>query len=206
MEGRCSQCNKTFSKAEMTEHLKSCLKDDGKTKLLHILVDGLSQPEYWLHIEIPADAELKDLDNFLKDVWLECCGHLSEFEIDGRNYDEDMDTPLNRILNPGMEFYHIYDFGTPTELRLKVISGRKGEIGEEKVRILARNDPLDKRCSCGKKANWVCTVCIMESMGDCYFCDECAEEHECGEDMLLPVVNSPRCGVCGYEGSDKYGD
>lgn len=24
--------------------------------------------------------------------------------------------------------------------------------------------------------------------------------HECGEDMLLPVVNSPRVGMCDYTG------
>jgi len=33
-----------------------------------------------------------------------------------------------------------------------------------------------------------------------YFCNECAKEHEYGEDMSLPVVNSPRCGVCRYKG------
>jgi hypothetical protein len=31
-------------------------------------------------------------------------------------------------------------------------------------------------------------------------CQACAEDHECGEDMQLPVVNSPRVGVCGYAG------
>jgi len=31
-------------------------------------------------------------------------------------------------------------------------------------------------------------------------CEGCAGEHECGEEMLLPVVNSPRVGMCGYEG------
>ena len=33
-----------------------------------------------------------------------------------------------------------------------------------------------------------------------WLCQSCADEHECGEDMLLPVVNSPRTGVCGYAG------
>jgi hypothetical protein len=28
-----------------------------------------------------------------------------------------------------------------------------------------------------------------------------SEEHECGEEALLPVVNSPRMGMCGYTGA-----
>ncbi len=32
------------------------------------------------------------------------------------------------------------------------------------------------------------------------------EEHECGEEMLASLMNSPRSGVCGYEGSEKYPD
>jgi len=214
MHGKCYICNKTFSKDGMTKHLKKHLKDDGDAKLFHIMVDGMYNPEYWLHIEISANAKLKDLDQFLRDIWLECCGHLSAFEIDGVSYNseyfdfdldptaKDMNVPLNEVLNPEMEFYHIYDFGTSTELRLKVVSERMGKA-EKKVRILARNDPPDIRCDCGEKAKWVCPICLVEGEENCYFCDECAREHECGEDVLLPVVNSPRCGVCGYEGG-KY--
>ena len=33
-----------------------------------------------------------------------------------------------------------------------------------------------------------------------YLCDECAKGHECGEEMLLPIVNLPQTGVCGYAG------
>ena len=43
----------------MTKHLKTHLKDDGNMRLFHIRVDGIYQPEYWLHIEIPAGAKLK---------------------------------------------------------------------------------------------------------------------------------------------------
>jgi|Deesub1362B_J571_1020462.scaffolds.fasta_scaffold00281_4 hypothetical protein len=208
MKGMCYICNKTFSKAGMTKHLKTHLKDDGDTKLFHIMVDGLYQPQYWLHIEIKANAKLQDLDQFLRDIWLECCLHLSAFEIDGVEYhsmpegERGMYFKLGRVLNPRMEFYHIYDFGTSTELRLRVVSERTGKI-DKKVRILARNEPPDIRCGCGEKAKWICPICLVEIEENFYFCDECAKEHECGEDMLLPVVNSPRCGVCGYEGG-KY--
>ncbi len=132
MQGKCYICNKTFSKAGMTKHLKKHLEDDGDTKLYHIMVDAFG-PEYWLHIEIKADAKLKDLDRFLRDIWLECCGHLSAFEIDGVSYhsmpegERGMHYKLNKVLSVGTEFYHIYDFGSSTELRLKVVSERMGK-------------------------------------------------------------------------------
>lgn len=51
--------------------------------------------------------------------------------------------------------------------------------------------------------------------GTPFLCDECLEKIEEGNmetdeefdfhtDFLLPVCNSPRMGVCGYEGSDCY--
>jgi len=209
-EGVCFLCGKTFSKSGMTKHLKTHMKDDGNTRLFHILVDGLDNPEYWLHIEIPANAKLKDLDQFLRDVWLECCGHLSAFEIDGEKYvsetddewfENDMDVSLGQVLGAGTEFYYVYDFGSSTELRLRIVFERMGKEEKGKVRILARNNPPEFWCECGKKARWVCPICIEEKMGEnCYLCDECGERHGCGDDVLLPVVNSPRIGVCGYEG------
>jgi hypothetical protein len=36
------------------------------------------------------------------------------------------------------------------------------------------------------------------------FCQDCLVEHECGEEMALPVVNSPRMGVCGYAGESDF--
>jgi hypothetical protein len=31
-----------------------------------------------------------------------------------------------------------------------------------------------------------------------FYCDEHGADHECGEDGLMPVVDSPRMGVCAY--------
>jgi hypothetical protein len=39
----------------------------------------------------------------------------------------------------------------------------------------------------------------MSDTDNPFFCDSCAEKHE-HEEMLLPVVNSPRMGVCAYDG------
>ena len=108
-QGICNFCQGEFVKNKMTQHLKSCkarLADSEKQKgekqrLFHVQVEGKYRPAYWMHLEIPAAATLDDLDNFLRYIWLECCGHLSEFEIDGESYsavpDDDMGMNLTLL-------------------------------------------------------------------------------------------------------------
>jgi hypothetical protein len=202
----------------MTRHLASCIQNvssaEGQQKgkggkVLHLQAQGRDNPQYWMHIEIPAQETLATLDSFLRDIWVECCGHLSLFEIGGITYssyedsdfnDENMNVRLGKILEPGMQFIYQYDMGTTTELTLKVVAERtKPTKKEETVTLLARNEEPIIPCDvCGKPATNVCSECVYDEGG--WLCDDCAEEHECGEDMLLPVVNSPRVGMCGFTG------
>ena len=85
-------------------------------------IEGRDYPDYWLHLEMTSDAPLRVLDQFLRDTWLECCGHLSAFFIQGREYSPGSRVNAGRILSQGMQFYHRYDFGTMTELTLRVLS------------------------------------------------------------------------------------
>jgi len=220
LKGQCNFCGESFSKSAMTKHLKSCTQKEGssersspgrssrETAVFHLVVEGRYAPGYWMHLEAPADATLEYLDEFLRGIWLECCGHMSAFMIEGTTYsvepmadfdDESMQVRLDEVLSPGMKFYHEYDFGSTTHLALKVVSQEQKQIKGKSIAVLARNEPPEFSCmSCGKMAAHVCTECIL-SGGGC-LCDECATEHECGEEMLLPIVNSPRVGVCGYTG------
>jgi hypothetical protein len=163
----------------------------------HLVVEGHDLPEYWMHVKVSGEATLKDLDWFLRKTWLECCGHMSAFRM-GRN-EISMGRKVRDVFYPKLKLFHEYDFGSTTELLVKVISEFKDNPGKEKVQILARNNPPDIRCvNCNNPATLVCTVCIYDGLG--WLCYDCAEEHECGEEMMLRVANSPRTGVCAYEG------
>ena len=216
--GTCNFCQAIVSKATMTRHLGACKprqalsalpSDPGKSRratLLHLVVEGYAP--YWLHLEVRADATLKTLDAFLRALWLECCGHMSQFFIEGETYvssaarelsARSMNVPLGKLLRPGMTCAYEYDFGTTTELRLRVVAERDGAWQREAVQVLARNNPPVIPCeACGKEATQVCSQCIYEGQG--WLCDACVPAHACGDDMLLPVVNSPRVGMCGYAG------
>ena len=147
--GTCCFCKGSFAKSAMARHLKSCkaraeendksaikgaTKGSASRTILHLLVEGLYLPMYWMHIEIPANATLQDLDDFLRQIWLECCGHLSSFEIGGSTFisekmepdDRSMRIALGKVIVPEIKFEHVYDFGTPTELSLRLVSEREG--------------------------------------------------------------------------------
>lgn len=219
-KGKCSVCNATFSKAAMTKHLESCNQRKAdletsaeklnlrKAKNFHLVVEGRHLPEYWMHLAVPFNATLKDLDDFLRNIWLECCGHLSAFTIEEKIYsvspmkeykERGMKISVGNALRPGIKFYHEYDFGTTTDLTLHVVSVLESRAKGKSIQLLARNEPPSIPCEkCGNSATQVCTECICSDGG--WLCDECASGHECGEEMLLPVVNSPRVGMCAYSG------
>ncbi len=242
-KGKCLFCSEEFSGSVIGRHLQTCKEKtnhsekygtetaDNYNTIFLVKVFSSERPEYWLFIEARGTATLKQLDTFLRNIWLECCGHLSQFIINNIHYESqtpdepnnefasgalkkmfpDLDIPeikntdmkhrLIDILTPTLTFRYEYDFGTTSELVLKVIESRQGEL-KKAVRLAARNEPPVFACTvCGKQAKEVCAQCIWER--DALFCDNCIKKHSCGEDMALPIVNSPRSGLCGYSGNDE---
>ena len=49
----------------------------------HIAVEDRYDPRYWMHLDMPMNLDLRGLDQFLRNIWLECCEHLSAFYISG---------------------------------------------------------------------------------------------------------------------------
>lgn len=209
-EGTCGICNRRLSRRGMTRHLQSCISENLQSEQGdgRIFLIKASAGPFWVYFEVGASSTLRKIDSFLRDLWLECCGHLSAFTIDSIRYysheeflesgEKGMDISLKQILSPGAKFSHEYDFGTTTELELQCISERKSKV-RSKIQVIARNDMPEILCDeCGKPAKEICTECVWEGKG--FLCESCAQDHECGEDMFLPVVNSPRMGECGYTG------
>jgi hypothetical protein len=336
----------------MSQHLKYCKqrapviaaeeakaaksKNAQKTKLFHIVVEGRYNPQYWMHLEVPDIDTFDDLDQFLRDIWLECCGHLSEFRVGNKSYssqpeelmwdipdvvevegeegdeeededeeglfdpeldeelenmspteaagrlvevlaqefqvnpldlpaeefdaklkellvkkmqqetgaplssqqqaqidsivpvirsglqltsdplfagmlddmeqESDMDVQLEKGLKVGQKFTYEYDFGSTTDLALRVVSERDGFIEDEdsdNIEILARNNAPEMPCVvCGKPAKKVAPGYYFGIEEHAYCSAKCAKKYneEFSFSEMLPVVNSPRVGVCAYTG------
>ena len=199
--GICEVCGTRTGKAAMAAHLRKCLQhsDEGAAvDGLLIRVQALGAPMYWLDCAARCDAKLKQLDRLLRRTWLECCGHLSAFTMGGRSRIGMSVLIEKALMSAGNRIAYEYDFGSTTAL---VISSteRVGAVFDTPVRVVARNEPLVWACDvCGEPATAICTQCVYDERGFC--CAKHAAKHSCGDDMLLPVVNSPRMGVCGYTG------
>lgn len=336
-KGVCNFCHEEFDKAKMTRHLQSCkerkvqIAAETQTKgrkpvaqrLFHLIIEGAYLPMYWMHLEIAVSETLYGLDDFLRVVWVECCDHLSAFQIGKMSYlsqtdedmfdmfggetveeedddedeenneleeefgdladmpmdklfeelnqmlttefqtdpaslspeefnkrffqllerklqeetgelgtlspemreqlemiiplmrsmllnpslaealeprERDMDVTLSEVLKIGDKFRYEYDFGSTTELRLRVAGEREGyrRKKDEAITVLARNiAPIIPCRQCGQPATKIEPGYDSAWVGG--LCDRCARKVK-DVDWFLPVVNSPRAGVCAYTG------
>jgi len=85
-EGKCLFCGKTFAKAGINRHLTTHLAEKTKTEkegqsfLVKVETDKRwGSTPYFLSLWIDGETTMKTVDKFLRDIWLECCGHMSAF-------------------------------------------------------------------------------------------------------------------------------
>lgn len=78
----CNLCNEAFAIPKMQSHLLQCVLDNipQGTSYLFKVVDKF-QRKFWLYLLVGEGTSFGELDQFLRDQWLECCGHLSEFRL-----------------------------------------------------------------------------------------------------------------------------
>ena len=193
-QGNCFICGKTAGKTVIKNHIIKEHGEGGEECYL-IKAEGAYNKDYWLLFSIPLDASLSAVDKFLRQIWCECCGHLSAFRRGGAEFGKSRKISA---LVVGDTLLYEYDFGSTTEIMLTVVDVIHRQPQREKICLLARNVPPEVLCEkCGAPATWV-DAWEYEAL-----CDDCAEDAD--EDALMPIVNSPRCGECGYDGEqDKW--
>ena len=214
-KGTCLYCSKVLSKAGITKHLVTCperqqaiaaaeAKKGSSEPLFHLRIQDAERSAFWLNLEMRGSKSLQDLDSYLRAIWLECCGHMSQFSLGGAFAREvGMRRKIGDIFQAGGELTHVYDFGTTSETVVKCIELREGKPTTAKaIALMARNIAPEYPCiECQKPATHLCMECLIEEQTNGTLCDEHTENHphdDYGEPM--PLVNSPRLGMCGYDG------
>jgi len=212
--GKCLYCNQVFSQKEIGKHLAKHLADKEKAEsvgatqtYIHVEVEA---DVMFLHLLVKGDVKMKTIDNFLRDIWLDCCDHMSNFGH--KNFKVSMNHKVQDVFESRLKIFHDYDYGSTTRVFLKGLKQYKLNLNKSII-LLSRNEPLKLMCVTCKTepAVYLCTSCNWDE--DAFFCEKCSEAHEevCTDFAdygSMPVVNSPRMGVCGYEGGsiDKERD
>lgn len=220
IQGKCDFCYEIIDKSKINTHLKKHIKDlvkqnaddEKESFLLQVFTyPNYKNSPYFLYLLVDGGVTMKKVDRFLRDIWLECCGHMSEFCFKGGGK-LGMSNKIQNVLEKGYTLEYKYDFGTTTYLQIKVVESYPLQV-KEGVKLLSRNEPLEIYCHlCHKNpATQICAVDQWEDQPH-MFCEQCALKHAevCSdfEVYVMPVVNSPRMGECGYEGGviDKERD
>lgn len=226
-KGTCARCGHAGTRARLRQHLAQCrepVNESPAPTRRHVaggpalLIEVVGRPKaHWLFLGVAANATLTDVDAALRAIWLECCGHLSEFVVGRTRYTSEppdrafaafssgprpqsMRVPAGDVFRPGAPVEHLYDFGSTTILDLSAVGPLPVALPSRTVVLLANNESPRFVCSsCQRPAVSVCLACDGPG-GEGFFCETCGVAHACGEEMLRPVANSPRMGICGYTG------
>ena len=213
--GTCMFCGYETTKGSMGRHLATCpkrqellaaneTKHQAPVELYHLRAQDAYDNRFWLDFEMRGSAKLADIDSYLRAIWLECCGHLSEFSIGRWGGTKLAKTRrIEEAFRNGAVVTHIYDFGTSSETQLKLVSQRNGaSLTKHPILLLARNQMPEATCIvCDEQATYFCEECVIEEHTAGTLCPTHAKSHP--HDNYGPpikIVNSPRLGMCGYDG------
>lgn len=205
--GHCDLCKQAVDRSRLRSHLIKCLAQHpaGKVQVPAWLLEVRALP-YWLALSVRQDATLADLDTFFRRIWLGGGKRLSAFTIAGQQYGSagfDAEGPglspvLGDVFTAGSHLAYDFDFDAATSLDVRVLQALE-LIQKQPVRLLLRNDPPEIACQvCEQPASEICGVCIWSGEGA--LCEAHAREHTAHARQMLPIVNSPRCGIGGYRG------
>jgi hypothetical protein len=157
--GKCTYCERESAKGGMLRHLATCparrrviaasdIQPGNKESLYHLRVQDAWQDDFWLDLEVRGSVTLQELDDYLRTIWLECCGHLSQFSFGGWGGREiSKRRRVGQVLEPGVELTPIYDFGTSSETLLRTIALREGRPSTAyPIALMARNNLPEASC------------------------------------------------------------
>ena len=154
--GWCHLCGDTFLADEAKAHIETCITQTVEKKYIIRDFDeryARSSPvmiwvrseelRHWMMLVMQPTTSLRQLDQFLRNQWLECCGHMSHFEIgkvhysacvpgpgDPPNFDTAMAEPNEQHMVHTIEetvtdkdrFSHEFDYGDTTCLDLEHVA------------------------------------------------------------------------------------
>ena len=239
-QSQCLGCRKTLNTKAARNHLKTCIEKaeipPGRTPKPMFLVSATAgfndtNTVYALYTLMPNNATLRDIDELLRETWLECCGHLSSFDSGGTRFvsdgfntglfgyqDPSFDHRAAQAIPPDSEAEYQYDMGSTTCLTVRV------QPAPEQARAwLAQHDIdpgspvlqnlMPELCDrCGQEASHfrpeevLCTSCLPKDSRT--FVELLATTpptcRQCDEEATRYRPSHTSCEDCRQEDHDNY--
>ncbi len=146
--GTCFVCNETIDIDYAMHHLKNCGVTPVVLKTEQVFVIKVSSGnEFWMFVEASGATTLKNLYLFLRSNWFECCGHMSEFFVDGVDDKTDyMEKNLNEMLSFGKTFHYQHNTGVATRIVGEVVAVKSSLLTKD-INLLLRKTIPEERCN-----------------------------------------------------------
>lgn len=212
--GQCRICGGVYTATGMTSHIKKHIARSKETSGYYVIrIDAGRGNPFWMYVAAEDSITFGEIDQFLRSMWLECCGHPSHFVVYDNvkpEFTPDMKTPIKDVLRNRTMFAHHYD---STILRLGVVricgqiydgvddpsvDGRFDDVPTEyDITVLALHDRVQFRCrDCKRESATVCAGFTMTGEG--VLCMDCARLHDRATENMRWALQSPRSGRCRY--------
>ena len=144
----------------MMAHVEMCVAahdEIGQPQpLVAVRFAAVGAPRYWLIIEAKGDAQLGHVDALLRQLWLECCGHMSAFRL-GRRELAMTTAAAIAFARAASKVDYEYDFGSTTALTGEL-------VGNDMVRLAARpfgcSRAMNRSCGPGSIAKIPRQSCV----------------------------------------------
>lgn len=201
--GFCLICRQPVTLKSTFGHLLSC-KKRGQTPDSSFLMEikTTEYPCYWLYLAVSDSARLSDIASVLSDIWLGN-EHDSSFIFNKKTVSS-LDSGVDFTMRVGEIFEedgnctYLYNISTPTLLKLTL----KGMISYKPpngiICVIARNSSPDYDCDiCGNPAFFFCDTYYIEKKKP-LLCQDCLQVHDCTDDTIHVIANSPHSGIEGY--------
>lgn len=191
MSVKCNFCHNEFSHQGIRRHITACKarKDDSAVRShIYLKVDDPYSFEYVIYLGVDPSVTLKELDIFIRTIWLECCGHLSHFRINGTYYSEEngnVNVLLSALVNKGDSMTYEYDFGSTSTLEISHLgdiefNNASGRLITVVARNTIENDPYNSPRTgvCGYDGPY------YEQISNEAYGERITPEHHANEDMI----------------------
>jgi len=146
-KGICAYCKTEIPKntRSIIKHLSECKsavvsKTDSPVHHMVLMIEGKYNPDYWLVIKVKSVLSIKKIDRFIRDIWVECCGHMSAFSYNRSKIG--MSQKICNVFDGPYIIDYIYDYGSSTELSLSLL-GEMDDSNDKDNQVLKRNKEID---------------------------------------------------------------